>query len=210
MLYPFPAAPYSPFQGGELLDSNRRLRRRGECKKLLPSARGGGRVSGRRGIGKKVQISGIAMADSCLNNHPEQKLLRRKLRSRLTPAEARLWLYLKNKQLDGRRFRRQYSFGNFVVDFYCPSELLAVELDGQVHLTAKGIKRDQLRDAYLAHCSIRVLRFVNAWVFTNADGVLKKITEQFGWDERGEKPGVICFYTPSPLRGTPPLQGESP
>ena len=47
-----------------------------------------------------------------------------------------LWLLLKGKQLDGRKFRRQHSVGKYTLDFYCPSEKLAVELNGEWHLTA--------------------------------------------------------------------------
>ena len=68
-----------------------------------------------------------------LNNRPALKAHRRELRPSLTPAEARLWLYLKGGQLLGRKFRRQHSFGAFILDFYCPSERLAIELDGAAH-----------------------------------------------------------------------------
>jgi very-short-patch-repair endonuclease len=65
-----------------------------------------------------------------VNNRPELKQIRRELRHNLTPAEATLWRCLQNKQLAGRKFRRQHSVGSYVLDFYCPSEMLAIELDG--------------------------------------------------------------------------------
>jgi very-short-patch-repair endonuclease len=74
------------------------------------------------------------------------KKARRDLRKNLTPAEATLWLMLKNKQLEGRRFRRQFSIGNFIVDFYCPSEKLVIELDGANHFTNSGSNADFIRD----------------------------------------------------------------
>lgn len=67
------------------------------------------------------------------HNLPRIKAFRRKLRSNLTPAEAALWNILKNSKVEGRKFRRQHSVGKYVLDFYCPAERPAVELDGQGH-----------------------------------------------------------------------------
>jgi hypothetical protein len=68
-----------------------------------------------------------------INNLPHLKTFRQKLRNNLTPAEAKLWAYIKNSQVEGRKFRRQHSVDNYILDFYCPSERLAIELDGQGH-----------------------------------------------------------------------------
>jgi len=54
----------------------------------------------------------------------------------MTPAEAKLWTYLKGKQLEGRKFRRQHSVSQYILDFYCPASKLAIELDGQAHNSA--------------------------------------------------------------------------
>jgi len=70
---------------------------------------------------------------------------RKKLRNNATRAEIVLWSIIKNKQLDGRRFRRQFGVGKYVLDFYCPSERLAIELDGHYHYTEEGIERDKER-----------------------------------------------------------------
>ncbi|MCE5184809.1 MAG: endonuclease domain-containing protein [Planctomycetaceae bacterium] len=149
------------------------------------------------------------MTDAYFYNRPDLKPFRRQLRTDLTPAEAKLWSFLKNKQLDGRRFRRQHSLGDYIIDFYCPSERLAIELDGQVHLDGASPEYDRRRDLFLEGRDIKTVRFINAWVFNNPEGVLNLIREQFGWYEREEKPCAICFYTPSPLCGTGPCQGES-
>ena len=69
-----------------------------------------------------------------VNNLPYLKTFRKELRNNLTPAEAKFWKIVQNKNLEGRKFRRQHSVGNYILDFYCPSEKLAVELDGEVHL----------------------------------------------------------------------------
>jgi very-short-patch-repair endonuclease len=57
---------------------------------------------------------------------------RKWLRNNSTSAEAALWKLLKNKQLEGRKFRRQQSIGKYIVDFYCSQEKLIVELDGNM------------------------------------------------------------------------------
>ena len=82
---------------------------------------------------------------------------RRELRRSLTPAEAQLWKYLqKGSRLDGRKFRRQHGAGQYVLDFYCPSEKLAIEIDGTVHDTDLAQRHDWLRDRFLSERGIRV------------------------------------------------------
>ena len=100
-----------------------------------------------------------------INNLPEMKPFRRKLRKNMTTAEVALWLMIKNKQLDGERFLRQYSIGHFVVDFYCPKHKLAVELDGEVHFTEEAAAYDAKRTAYLNSVGVQVVRFENFEVF---------------------------------------------
>jgi very-short-patch-repair endonuclease len=100
-----------------------------------------------------------------INNLPEMKPFRRKLRKNMTAAEVALWLMIKNKQLDGERFLRQYSIGHFVVDFYCPKHKLAVELDGEVHFTDEAAAYDAKRTAYLNSLGVQVVRFENFEVF---------------------------------------------
>lgn len=106
--------------------------------------------------------------------------IRRDLRNNATSAEAALWKHLKGSQLEDRKFRRQHSVGNYVVDFYCPAEKLAVELDGAGHFTAVGLESDELREAYIAEQGVRVLRFENRLVFEEIEWVLGKIREEFG------------------------------
>ena len=96
-----------------------------------------------------------------LNNLPTLRTFRRSLRSHLTPAEARLWSMLKNSQLEGRKFRRQHSFSGYILDFYCSSEKLAIELDGNVHFNDEAKQHDYERRLFLQYFGIRVLRFEN-------------------------------------------------
>ena len=74
------------------------------------------------------------MKKNKIHNKPELLAFRKELRNNATPAEAFLWKHLQRSQLEGRKFRRQHSIHNFIVDFYCASEGLIVELDGQVNI----------------------------------------------------------------------------
>jgi very-short-patch-repair endonuclease len=100
-----------------------------------------------------------------INNLPHLKPFKKNLRNNLTPAEATFWKAVQNKNLDGRKFRRQHSVGKYILDFYCPSEKLAVELDGAVHFNDAARQYDCERKLFLQSCGIRVLRFENRLVF---------------------------------------------
>lgn len=85
------------------------------------------------------------------------KETRQYLRNNMTDAERVLWTILKDKKLNGRKFRRQHSIAHYIVDFYCPSEKIVVELDGSQHYTAEGIEKDKERDSHLALMGIKYL-----------------------------------------------------
>ena len=119
------------------------------------------------------------MIKSRIHNRKELLVYRRSLRNNQTPAEHLLWKALKNKQLQGRKFRRQHSIGNMIVDFYCPSERLAIELDGYYHYTLEGEKKDRRRTAFLKNLGIKVLHFENRDVRELPNSVLARITEEF-------------------------------
>jgi very-short-patch-repair endonuclease len=114
-----------------------------------------------------------------LHNQPSLKPLRRALRSRMTSAEIALWMQLKSSQLASRKFRRQHSIREYVVDFYCPSERLIVELDGAPHDSEQGFLKDEERDAWLASLGFIILRIENQDVMNNMEGVLQLIQQQF-------------------------------
>jgi very-short-patch-repair endonuclease len=86
----------------------------------------------------------------------------------MSPIEQRLWLGLRGDQL-GVSFRRQHPVGPYVLDFYCPSIRLAIELDGDEHVSR--VVRDAVRTRFLNGCSIFVLRFANRDVWSNLEGV---------------------------------------
>ena len=110
-----------------------------------------------------------------LNNIPDMKPFRRKLRKNMTAAEVALWVMIKNKQINGERFLRQYSVSHYVLDFYCPKHKLAVELDGAEHFTDEGREYDARRTEYLNSVGIRVIRFENLEVFNYPGQVLEEI-----------------------------------
>ncbi|MDF0717069.1 endonuclease domain-containing protein [Muricauda sp. 334s03] len=114
-----------------------------------------------------------------IHNRKELENFRKKLRKNLTPAEAFLWRHLKAKKLKGRRFNRQHSIKNYIVDFYCASEKLVIELDGAVHNTAKAREYDAKRTKVINELGYTVIRFENKMVFENLETVLSEITEHF-------------------------------
>lgn len=99
----------------------------------------------------------------------------REQRQKSTPAEAKLWSCLRNRQLGGYKFRRQHPAVGYVLDFYCPSAKLAVEVDGGVHLHPERSEYDRQRTLDLESLGIKVIRFWNSEVLTNLPEVLKCI-----------------------------------
>ena len=89
------------------------------------------------------------MKNKNLFNRKSLKFFRSALRNKFTSAEAELWNILKSKNLDGRKFKRQYSIGSYIVDFCCPSENLIIELDGDPHGEYHKIQEDENRDKYI-------------------------------------------------------------
>ena len=77
----------------------------------------------------------------------------------MTPAERRLWAALRRNAVDGFHFRRQQVIAGYIVDFYCDSAKLAVELDGAAHQDQE--KYDQKRDEAISRLGVRVLRISN-------------------------------------------------
>jgi len=110
-------------------------------------------------------------------NRPPLKSRRKELRNNSTPAEQKLWSVLKHSNLGGYKFRRQQSVGSYILDFFCPSERLAIELDGDSHFTDDAMEYDRIRTGYLNALNIRVLRFLNTDVYDNLDAVCDNILQ---------------------------------
>ena len=101
----------------------------------------------------------------------------RELRQEATDAEKLLWAELRNRKLNGLKFRRQHPLDKFIVDFYCNEKNLVVELDGGVHDEKINKDYDDARTVMLAGFNIIVLRFKNEEVINDMQGVLKKISD---------------------------------
>ena len=100
----------------------------------------------------------------------------RNLRNRFTEAEKLLWRYLRGRQLEGLKFRRQQLIGNYIVDFVCFEKGLVIEVDGGQH--AIEIEKDSERDKWLKGQKFEVLRFWNNEVLTHIEEVLEVIRER--------------------------------
>jgi len=114
-----------------------------------------------------------------IHNLKYLKEKRRELRNNLTPAEATMWRYLQNSKLDGRKFRRQHSVGNYILDFYCPSEKLAIEVDGSSHDDYSAEIYDKERTDFLESKGIRMIRFDNIDVFESEELACEVIRKHF-------------------------------
>lgn len=97
----------------------------------------------------------------------------RRLRRNKTDAEDRLWSRLRNRQLEGAKFRFQTQVGDYVPDFLCSDAMLIVELDGGQHSIA--IDNDAVRTLTLEAAGYTVIRFWNNDMLANTDGVLEEI-----------------------------------
>ena len=110
-----------------------------------------------------------------LRNDPTLKQYRRELRRNQTDAERALWARVRNHQFFGMRFFRQYSIGPYILDFYCPTVKLAVELDGGQHNQSDNEKYDAARSEYLKAQGIEVMLFWNNEVLVDIQSVLFKL-----------------------------------
>ena len=99
---------------------------------------------------------------------------RRELRQNATPQENLLWEELRNKKL-GFRFKRQYSIGGYILDFYCAKGKLIVELDGKIHNTREAKEYDAVRDKFFKELGYKILRIPNIEVDNDTEKVLDKI-----------------------------------
>jgi very-short-patch-repair endonuclease len=124
----------------------------------------------------------------------------RALRDDMSFPEVLLWRALRSRPA-GLKFRRQHPAGPYVLDFFCASRLLAVEVDGEAHDRGDRPERDAIRDAWLAAHGLSVVRMPARDILTDLDAVVRHITASAG---------VSLGATPRhhPAGGPPPLAGE--
>ena len=101
----------------------------------------------------------------------------RGLRANAADAERRLWSQLRNRQLAGRKFRRQHPIGPFIADFACLEARLVVEVDGGQHFGAEAPQADAGRTEALKDAGLEALRFDNRQVLTQTEAVLAAIQQ---------------------------------
>jgi very-short-patch-repair endonuclease len=109
----------------------------------------------------------------------------RELRKRQTDAEKKLWSILRNRQLAGAKFRRQFSVGNYLLDFYSPGYRLGIEADGGQHREEKRKQDDKVREKELYKLGIEIIRFNNNDILNNIEGAFEIIQKNL---KRKESP----------------------
>jgi|TARA_B100000959_G_scaffold35991_1_gene34594 very-short-patch-repair endonuclease len=111
-------------------------------------------------------------------NKSNIKNIRRMNRNNPTPWEWKLWQFLKNKQINGYKFRRQVSINDFVVDFCCLELKFVIELDGSGHLQPVQMKKDIQRNNDLEEWGFMIMRFPNNDIDENLNAVINIITQK--------------------------------
>jgi very-short-patch-repair endonuclease len=133
-----------------------------------------------------------------LYNKTSEKDKRQSLRNNMPPAEKLIWARLRGRQVEGCKFRRQYSIGAFVVDFYVPKLKLAIEIDGSSHDGEAAQVYDAERQAFLESKGTKFLRFTNQQVYEELDAVIESIGL------------VVCELRKEPLPSPPLGKGREP
>lgn len=108
----------------------------------------------------------------------DEKVIRsRELRKDMTLAEDVFWEMVRGKKMFGLKFRRQQIIDGFIVDFYCDSIGLCVEIDGDIHDNEEQKNYDRLRDEAISLRKLNILRFTNDDVLNRKEKVIEKIKD---------------------------------
>lgn len=102
-------------------------------------------------------------------------LLARKFRSNPTKAEKVMWQILKDKNILGYKFRRQYVLAGYILDFYCQHLKLGLEIDGKIHNLPKNKEEDIKRQKIIKQYGIEIIRITNEEILANPIAVLQKL-----------------------------------
>ena len=90
-----------------------------------------------------------------------------------------MWRALRRSSLYSRKFRRQQSIGPYIVDFYCATERLVIELEGAAHNSERAVGQDEVREQFLRSLGLSVIRLENRHVIEDPDAVLAYISQYF-------------------------------
>jgi very-short-patch-repair endonuclease len=112
-----------------------------------------------------------------MGGYKNKELVRnaRVLRNNMTKAEIILWSRLREKKINGYKFRRQQSFFDYIVDFYCNELKLIIEVDGEIHSLNEELKYDIKRDNILKINGYNIIRLTNLEIETKLDSTINKI-----------------------------------
>jgi very-short-patch-repair endonuclease len=124
-------------------------------------------------LGERIEVRGMEKRHTLVE-------LARQLRRSQTEAERVLWGRLRNRQLEGVKFRRQQPIGRFIVDFASLEQDLVIEIDGGQHAREPDQTNDRERASWLEQQGYRVLRFWDNEVLMNLECVLERIREALG------------------------------
>jgi very-short-patch-repair endonuclease len=114
------------------------------------------------------------------SNKKSLKIFRRKLRKHSTPAERKLWVYIRDRRFHNKKFKRQYSLGKYIYDFYCPEEKLVIELDGEyIHADKDIYETDKAKELFTKSLGIKLLRYSNRDISNNLEEVLQNLKDNF-------------------------------
>jgi len=109
-----------------------------------------------------------------MKNNKQIKIeVSRKLRTNATFAECMLWNSLRSRKVSKVKFRRQYVFLGFILDFFCPEFKIGIELDGEIHL--KQLNYDKARAALMKEHGITIIRFKNREIIDKLDQCIETI-----------------------------------
>jgi very-short-patch-repair endonuclease len=153
-----------------------------------------------RGEGEQEEGEQGSKWDIPVATQKKMQEVAQQLRRRSTQSEVILWEALRNRRLEGRKFRRQHPIGTFVVDFFCKEEGLIVEIDGAVHESQQSL--DRQRQELLESLGLRFVRISSVLVETDLSTVLETIRQSFlpsspspfSLGEKGDKTSIL----PSP------------
>lgn len=120
---------------------------------------------------------------------------RRELRSHMTVHEIRFWFRLKQRGLLGYKFRRQHPVGSYIVDFYCPELMLAIELDGGHHFEKIQHENDLVRQHFIEKQGIMVVRYPNSEINDDIDIVFEDLARRI----RGRRSEMPRRFPPRPV-----------
>jgi very-short-patch-repair endonuclease len=109
---------------------------------------------------------------------PAKYDLARKLRRKMSPAETRLWVRLRNRDTHGFNVRRSYAFGPYILDFYCAEARLCIEVDGAQHNFDEARAYDEKRDAYLKTHGLETLRIPAIQVMEDPDSAALYLADE--------------------------------